>query len=77
MKCLKLLFSKDGIINNIYNYVLLSILLLNIVLLIDFILREFNNFSNKIKELVLKIEENNTNNYIKKSQKINNSKFIL
>ena len=32
MKCLKLLFSKSGIINNIGSYVLFSILLLNIAL---------------------------------------------
>ena len=67
MKCLKLLFSKDGIVNNIGNYILLSILLLNIVLSIHFILKDFDNFCNKIKELVQKIEENNKNNYIKKS----------
>ena len=77
MKCLKLLFSKDGIVNNIGNYVLLSILLLNIVLSIHFILKDFDNFCNKIKELVQKIEENNKNNYIKKSQITNSSKFNL
>ena len=76
MKCLKLLFSKNGIINNIGSYVLLSILLLNIALSIVFILKDFDNFCNRIKELVQNIEERDKNKYIKKAIKINNSKNI-
>ena len=74
MKCLKLLFSKNGLINNIGNYVLLSILLLNIILSIYFKLKEFDNFYNIIKELVQNIEETNKNHYIKKTQKVNKCK---
>ena len=62
MKCLKLLFSKDGLIKNAGNYILLSILLLSIILSINFILKGYDNFFNKIKELVQIIKENNKNN---------------
>jgi len=77
MKCLKLLFSKNGIINNIGNYVLLSILLLNIILSIYFKFKEFDNFCNIIRELIQNNEESNKNNYLEKTLKVNNSKYIL
>jgi len=73
IKCFKLLFSKNGVLNNIGSYVLLSILLLNIILSINFIIKEFDNYFNKIKQLVLKIKERNKNNNdIKKANKTNN-----
>ena len=79
MKCLKLLFSKNGLMNNIGNYILLTILILNISLSIYFKLKEFDNFCNKIEELIQNIEENNEINYITKTPKVNikNSKYNL
>ena len=78
MKCLKLLFSKNGIIKNIGSYILLLILILNTVLSIDFVLKEFDNFFNKIKKLVQIIKLNNKNNKdIKNVKKFNNSEYIL
>ena len=53
MKCLKLLFSKSGLIKNIGSYILLLILLLNIVLSIFFKLKEFDNYFN-IRNIVYK-----------------------
>ena len=73
MKYFKLLFSKNEILTNIDSNVLISILLLNIILSINVILKEFDNFFNKIKQLVLKIKENNKNNNdIKKTNKTKN-----
>ena len=77
IKCLKLLFSKNGIINNIGSYIILSILLLNIALLINFILKEYNNFCNKIKELVQVIKERNKNKNDIKKVEINNKNNIF
>ena len=54
-------FLKIGILKNIGSYVLISILLLNLILSINFILKEFDNFFKKIKQLI-KIEESNKNN---------------
>jgi len=62
IKCLKLLFSKSGIIKNIGSYILLLIILLNIVLLIYFKSKEFDKFCNKIKKLIKIIKGNNKNN---------------
>ena len=77
IKCLKLLFSRNGIINNIGSYILLLIILLNIILSTYFKLKESHKFFNKIKELVLIIKENNKNNFdIKKKLKINNKKYM-
>jgi len=78
LKCLKLLFSKSGLIKNVGNYILLLILLLNIILLINFILKEYYDYLNKIKILVQIINENNKNdNDIKKDLEIYNEKYIL
>jgi len=78
MKCLKLLFSKSGIIKNIGSYILLLILLLNIILSIYFKLKEFDNFCNKIKEFIQIIKESNQNNNdIQKDLEINNKKYSL
>ena len=64
IKCYKLLFSKEGIINNIGNYIILSIILIYIASLIIFIIKGYKKLYNKIKQITKK--ENNNKCYNRK-----------
>ena len=66
MKCINLVFSKDGLKNNIGSYILLSIILINIILVIIFILCGFKMFKNKIN-IFLKSSNKNNKNMIEKN----------
>ena len=61
MKCYLLLFSKEGLIKNIGSYTILSIILLNLLSVIFFILKGYIIFKNKINEII--------NNNLKKNKK--------
>ena len=51
MSCYKLLFSKNGLIKNIGNYIIFIITVIYIILTIYFYLKGYNLLSNKINEL--------------------------
>ena len=74
LKCIKLFFSKDGLINNIGSYILLFVIFVNIPLLITFLIKEFH-FLNKIIYNIIKTNkiENNKINKKENKRKINNN----
>ena len=76
MKCYQLLFSKDGIIQNIGSYILLFIILANIPLLIIFKVKEYHILNKMINDLIKTdgIEKNKIN---KKENKWTNKKNII
>ena len=60
MKCYKILFTKDGFIKNVGNFLIISIILLYIFLIDYFSIRGFNSYKNKIYSLLdIQIENNN------------------
>ena len=69
VKCYYVLFTREGLINNIGSYVLLSILFYYIISLIIFISKGYKNLSDKINELIIKIK-NDTNVPYEKEKKI-------
>ena len=81
MKCIKLLFSKEGLINNIGSYTLLAIILLYIILAIIFKIKGFKLLQNSINEILKenikneKIKDKNKNNILIK--RITNSSIKL
>ena len=52
VKCYRVLFTREGLINNFRSYVLLSILFYYIISLIIFISKGYKNLSDKINELI-------------------------
>jgi hypothetical protein len=64
LKCYKLLFSKEGFLNNIGNYILLPIITINIVSSIIFPLKGYNILHNLIKEMANKLKEYQKNNSV-------------
>ena len=77
MKCINLVFSKEGLINNIGSYILLSIILINIILVIIFRIKGYIIIINQINHLA---NIWNNNNPYKKNNisifKINKNKII-
>ena len=81
IKCYKTLFTKEGLLNNIGSYILISMIFFEIILLIIFRIKGYKMFKNKIKEIInLLININKKNNNIKnkniknKNKKNNNNK---
>ena len=72
IKCYDLLFSKEGIIKNIGNYILISIILNNMVLLLVFIIKGFKEIENQIE--YIKIKNNNKNIHKNKHKNIHKNK---
>ena len=52
IKCYKLVFSKEGLINNIGSYIILFIIILNIILLIIFRIKGYKKFIDRIKGII-------------------------
>ena len=78
MKCYFVLFSKIGLIKNIGSYIILSIILLNIILLIFFIIKGYKLFKNKINHILNNIRDKKKDKK-KDKNKINikkNKRFI-
>ena len=74
LKCYKLLFSKDGLIKNIGNYIIISIILIIIASFIFFTVKGYKLLYNIIYEIeYLNHKTKKTND---KSQKSNNNKII-
>ena len=69
VKCYRVLFTREGLINNIGSYVLLSIIFYYIISLIIFISKGYKILSDKINELIIKIK-NDTNVTYEKEKKI-------
>ena len=69
IKCYKTLFTKEGLINNIGSYTILSIILIEVILIIIFKKTGYNIFQNRIKEII-NLEKNNININEKKNKKI-------
>jgi len=81
MKCYKLLFSKDGLINNIGSYILLAFILIFIILLIIYYFVEKKNLKRSI-EIIIKekyllairkykeLKEKNNKSHLKKGKNI-------
>ena len=67
IKCFKTLFTKEGLINNIGSYILISIILIEIILIILFTIKGNNKFQNKIKEVINHLI--NKNKMLKKNKK--------
>ena len=70
IKCYKILFTKGGLITNIGNYILLSIIFISLILTILFRIKGYKRIINQIKELVL-IE----NSKYKNENKLNNKRI--
>ena len=67
LKCIRLIFFKDVLFKNIANYILLLIIIINIILVIHFILKEYKFILEQIKEIAIykKNETYNNKNIIK------------
>ena len=90
LKCYNILFSKDGLINNVGNYILLSIALIYIVSLFIFIIKGYSLILDKIKTIMKskrlekrqinlnnENETKNENNKEKEKEKENNENLIV
>ena len=88
IKCYELFFSKDGLIKNIGSYFILLIILLDIILLMIFLKKDFNLLNNKIFEMIkikcqnkegkiIKKNNNEINNKILKKKKEKNKRTVL
>ena len=66
IKCYDVLFSKEGLIKNIDNYILLSIILINMALLLLFIIKGFKEIKNQIE--YIKTKNKNINKNIHKNK---------
>ena len=67
MKCIKLLFTKDGFIYNMGNYIMIPILFFNIIISIIFRFKGYNLLKNKIKIFYEQFKEylkNNNNGFL-------------
>ena len=76
IKCYKLLFSKNGFISNIGNYILLSFLFISIIQLFLFYFKGYNLLSNRIKRII-QINFNFNKNIITLNDKHQIKKFNL
>ena len=77
IKCFKIFLSKDGIIKNIGNYILLMIILIHVVCIIYFLSKGYNTLYNTIQDLVRKKKEMfQKSKKIKKEQKDKNLTLI-
>ena len=65
IKCYKLLFSKNGIKSNIGNYLLLSIIFINIIESIIFCLKGFDILSKRIQRIIQINFQKNINYFVK------------
>ena len=80
IKCYELLFSQNGLISNIGNYIILSILFITIIESIILCIKEYNLFSIRIKEIIqINFKNNNIillndDNFYKKKRKSDNIK---
>ena len=61
MKCYSLLFSKEGLIKNAGNYIIISIIFINLILLIVFLLKGYRLLYNKIDLLIENRNRKNEN----------------
>ena len=66
VKCYNLLFSKEGLINNIGSYILLTIILLNIPLGIIFLFKEYKLLHLLINSIIKNKNKNKNNNKYKR-----------
>ena len=60
LKCLKILFTNQGYINNYGNYIVLAIILFHIISLIYFLAKGFNLFVVKVESIIKNKKENKT-----------------
>ena len=82
IKCLDLIFSKEGLISNIGFYIILTIIILDIILAIIFKIKGFNTIHKKINQIfkikIMKTNKTNLNLITKKStKKLNINKINL
>ena len=81
IKCYKLLFKKEGIKNNIGNYIIALIIIFNIIISILFKIKGYKKFIKRIKEIIKNFHKNkNINNTNKKKinvKKNNKEKNII
>ena len=76
MKCIKNVFSNEGIKKNIGFYILLIVIVISIALSIFFIIKGFNELNNKINEIVkIKLEKETIMNSNNNNNNSNNIKF--
>ena len=74
MKCINLMFSKEGLLKNIGSYILLSILLLNIILVIIYKIKGYKLLLYKIIDLINKYQFNELEKIEKSNKIINKNK---
>ena len=75
IKCYDIMFTKEGLIKNIGNYIFISIILINIVLFFLFIIKDFKKIQNLIIDLIRNKNINKTE--IIKKKEIKNQNNIL
>ena len=61
MNCYKILFSKDGFLKNVGNFLIISIILIYVILIDYFSIKGFKSYKNKIY-ILLNIKKENNNN---------------
>jgi len=72
IKCYKIVFTKKGLIKNIGNYILISIIIINMILFLLFTKKGFKDLKNQI-ELIIKNNEEVKNKSKKKQKKQKNN----
>ena len=73
MKCYEVLFTKEGLVKNIGNYILISIILINIILLLLFIIKGFKKIKVQIENIIKNknMNKRNDNKNKNKNKKYN------
>ena len=69
LKCYKVLFTKDGLINNIGSYIMLSIIFVYIISIFILVFKDYFTLRKKINNIFGNQNNNNNNIIIKKSKK--------
>jgi len=74
MKCYKILFTKDGIIHNIGNYIVICVIIIEFISIIIFYKKDLYIINKKIKEIILAKKSFKT---IKTENNRNNKKNVI
>ena len=74
LKCYKEVFNKEGLINNIGNYIMSTIIIITLILSILFKIKGYINLKKRINEIVIKNKQEGNNKGCRVEQEKNNKK---